>query len=962
MRARDSDNGRIRGAQRGGISKYNTKAINSTNAVEEIATVTINNTLLTYTQDNDPGAAAAEWDFHYPISTTGISRETNNSGRIATADIQVDTYDNVYHAVGIGAVTKFNSQGEQLAQFVVPIDASDAAGQHVFITSIAVDAYQNVYVGVGDEYNYLGSEYTRIFCYAYQDDGSYAQAWSFDTTDHHIVDLSIFNGDLITLEVEYGLLFTTGNESANKPNTKLRIYPSGANTVLPPSTPTVDIDLGLYTTDGDPIGRRIAVREDGVVYVVARSAHGSGMTNYPDTATKQSKGRIIKFNPYGDTPSTALWTLTAETYVMASESPNSGLGGVGTGIAVGKRNTSTGHYQIYSCGPRVDGSSGSGIDFDMIMIQDKGPSFDIDTPAGVGWGVTGASNGAKEDEGLGANLENLHRNHIRIAIDSDETTVAFPYGGYLDTAGFFTAYLLKAADGAAVETGASPNGNIEDSTYVFGLLGGTQAMVTAVAFPNTKPTYDDATVLTPERVYVGMTAKLDGSQLIGDHLHSRTLVTSTMAAPGTAPRTVKAYAVAAGNIGEFDNGSTVNTIGTASLQAAPTYVQAATLFEKAYFIDGLNYVEVDASDDSVTTWKSTTSGEIPPRCRLIEQWRGRMVLARDPEDPQNWHMSALGKPNDWQQFPPVITATQAISGNNSRSGLVPDIVNTMVPFTDDVLLFGGDKSIWRLTGDPMAGGQLDQVSGDTGMSFGRPWCLDPNGTLYFFGSKGGVFRMNVRGEIDRLSVNTIERRLQNVDLSTHFMRLVWGYREEGLYVYQVPYSTTGAIVSHWFWEASTDAWWEDKIGNLSKNPRSVHLIDGDAVGDRRVLLGGFDGIVRQVDLDANDDDGTGIDSYVTMGPIAPPDAHQQFLYTQPEIVLANDQGGARWELFADHEPDDLGVSKVSGGLVSGRNPAKPARVRGDVVYLRLRNATADERWAYEKGVIRASRGGRARVR
>ena len=123
-------------------------------------------------------------------------------------------------------------------------------------------------------------------------------------------------------------------------------------------------------------------------------------------------------------------------------------------------------------------------------------------------------------------------------------------------------------------------------------------------------------------------------------------------------------------------------------------------------------------------------------------------------------MSAIEDPGDWNVAPSVPTVKQAVSGLSSRAGRVPDIINCIVPYSDDLLLFGGDKSIWRMTGDPMSGGQLDLVTEQTGMGWGRPYTKDPNGILYFYGSRGSVYRW-VPGQPvpERISLYTVERRL-----------------------------------------------------------------------------------------------------------------------------------------------------------------------------------------------------------
>ena len=91
------------------------------------------------------------------------------------------------------------------------------------------------------------------------------------------------------------------------------------------------------------------------------------------------------------------------------------------------------------------------------------------------------------------------------------------------------------------------------------------------------------------------------------------------------------------------------------------------------------------------------------------------------------------------------TATIAVAGNNSDAGELGDIINCLIPYSDDILIFGGDAAIWLMRGDPMDGGQIDLLTDSVGMAWGRPWCRDPYGVIYFFGSRGGVYQLDPSG-------------------------------------------------------------------------------------------------------------------------------------------------------------------------------------------------------------------------
>lgn len=423
-------------------------------------------------------------------------------------------------------------------------------------------------------------------------------------------------------------------------------------------------------------------------------------------------------------------------------------------------------------------------------------------------------------------------------------------------------------------------------------------------------------------------------------------------------RDMKNVAVLGGTIKTFTTSAIATpTGGSAALSSTAQYVQSALLFQKIYFTDGTGAYKVyDPKTDAVTDYESESSGEIAERCKLIESWRGRIVLARSPDDPQNWFMSEKDDPLNWDFFPPVPNEIQATAGNNSKAGLVPDIVNTMVPYSDDVLFFGGDKTIWQMSGDPAEGGRLDLLTDITGMSFGRPWTKDPNGVLYFFGSRGGLYQLVPGSPPRRLSMNRIERRLQDVDLSTHYMRLVYNYRDEGIHIFQMPFSGTGAVIKHWFYDIKHDAFWEDEINSTSVNPTSVFVLDGDAVGDRIMILGCADGFVRDWDEDATDDSDVSstnvpIDALVTLGPINSEQASRNVQLSGFTAVMDNSFDGGRYEYFASEEPDSIGAVRRTGALQVGMNPPKWDRTSGAYGWVRLRNSAESQRFALERAYI-----------
>lgn len=488
-------------------------------------------------------------------------------------------------------------------------------------------------------------------------------------------------------------------------------------------------------------------------------------------------------------------------------------------------------------------------------------------------------------------------------------------------------------------------------------------------------TLDSSTAITGAASDLSVTLIYDPSAV--STVHKLRLVTASVET-GTRREQVN-LAVANGDLKRYVSGATAHTtLEAGAFNANAEFIDSTVLFEQAFVIDGGNYkvVRYDSGGAlEVDDYTAVTGGRIPPNAKLITNWRGRVVVGRLASNPHEWVMSAIDDPYDWDIYPPVVTSAQAIAGTASRAGQTPDIINAMVSYNDDLLYFGGDRSIYRLTGDPMSGGQMDLITDVTGMSFGRPYTKDPDGNLFFFGSRGGVYVMPYGGIPTRLSRDRIERRMQDLDLSSFYVEMVWNYRDEGLHVFVFPYGAGGTLVQHWFWDKKNDAWFEDEFGDAFSSPTydvqptAVYVLDGDDADDRKVAIGGRDGYVRIWDETANDDDGTAIDSRVLIGPYQLANAGREVRLSRFAPVLASDQGGCNFEMYFSDTADELGKVLLKGVLRPGRSGTYPARARGSFVALRLQNAqeagsdnSISARWAFETATVWASMAGPQRMR
>ena len=418
-------------------------------------------------------------------------------------------------------------------------------------------------------------------------------------------------------------------------------------------------------------------------------------------------------------------------------------------------------------------------------------------------------------------------------------------------------------------------------------------------------------------------------------------------------RVVTLLAVSQGTVKVADAGATAwvaVTNGAAALITSGT-IMSAVLNQKVYFADGTNYKFYNPATNAMAAW-TATAGALPVdgngnKPRLITMWRGRIVLSGILNDPQNWFMSAVDDATNFDYAPLSITPTQAVAGNNSTLGRIGDMVTGLAPFSDDVMLFGGDHTLWMMRGDPMAGGQIDRISDTIGMAWGEAWCKDPYGRIYFVSNRMGIYQIEP-GSLPKRVSQSIEQLVKDVNTGTHTIRLIWSDRFQGLHVF-ITKTASAAAATHLFWESRTGAWWKDVFKNQNHNPLCCVTVDGNEPDDRVVVLGSWDGYVRFLDEAATRDDGSDIESSVMIGPLTTPDLDDVIL-KDIQAVMGDASGDVTFEVRVGETAEAAAKAApiLTGTWTKGRNFTNHVRQSGYAVFVRI---SSNSPWAME--VIRA---------
>ena len=814
----------------------------------------------------------------------------------------IDARGMLYVVDGNSQWAQINPAGEVVYKRSIPTVSGN-------VRAIAVDSNYDVYVGVS-----IGGTQAdaRMWRFRAEPDGTYTLAWELE------VQTAAGNTGYVTdIKIVDGALYCICAEAAVAADCEVTVY-NTPRTSVAPSAPDVQFATELYAGS-------IAVNAAGDIFTTAQEA----------VASPNADQWLTKYDSQG----TEIWqieSLAGSTHVAGAAPANYHPGGIGLGVVV---NSEGDLYTI--------GNQASGIDQDarFCKIVDDGDAPNMD-PAGSYWEQTNASS------------LNFSFPFPRIAIDSFDNVYFSADFDDADDGHWVFGYEKDGAGGVAVPTIVYPEGTVATGERGRGIS-------VAVAPFNETPEYQSGGPTRAEFIYCFLQSSLAATV---DDLNVRKLrlVSAANVAAGTSARSVQVISAADGDIMKIASGSgggvTPGGSGTLTppqLETDPQLVQAVTAFQKIFISDGVNDVYYDPIDDVVKKWNATGAGKLPPRCKLLGLWRGRAMKARDPDNPHAWHASELGNFFGWEMLPKVISQTQAMTSSlQDGPGEVPDIINSIMPYNRDFCVFGCDSHMYMMRGDPAAGGQIEEISDITGTSLGSPWTKDPEGALYFFGSKGGLYRWVPGGIPERLSAMSIDRELFDIDLTNHYIAMQWSHREDGLRIMQLPFGDGGTEVSQYFWERKTGGWHVDTLDDTDHNPTAVMTLDGDDPDDRIVMFACEDGYIRYVDETAHSDDGEKIDANVLYGPYYSPEGIAIYV-DRFAIELDREGSGCMFEWYATESVDDpLGAPQWSGELGPGHNGFRQdGNCRGIYLWLKLVNASDEQTFAITDVDVRMGNAG-----
>lgn len=254
---------------------------------------------------------------------------------------------------------------------------------------------------------------------------------------------------------------------------------------------------------------------------------------------------------------------------------------------------------------------------------------------------------------------------------------------------------------------------------------------------------------------------------------------------------------------------------------------------------------------------------VPQGNHLLTRYLGRMVLAGEPEH-ICW-MSRAGYPNDWEFGAPPDDLARAVESHASEWGALSGPITALIAFSDDYLLFGQRDSIWRLVGDPLAGGRTVNVTQAIGILGYRAWCITPESELVFMGSEG-LFRLAPGGMSFPVPISRdqLPRELLGINPLVYNVVLVYDRVAVGIHIFIL--HTSGGSRKHWWFDWRNKTFWPVEL-NVEDVPYDAFWYEGDLETAAAAILGCEDGGLRQFSDSSTAEPGEHFESYCDYGPI-----------------------------------------------------------------------------------------------
>jgi hypothetical protein len=295
-------------------------------------------------------------------------------------------------------------------------------------------------------------------------------------------------------------------------------------------------------------------------------------------------------------------------------------------------------------------------------------------------------------------------------------------------------------------------------------------------------------------------------------------------------------------------------------------VSMCFLDQVVFFASGVSTIGTMSTSTLICSTLQPTVGTVPPFCTLDAAWRGRLCLAGDINNPQNFYMSRLGVPTDWNYA--ATDGAAAVAGNLSQSGQIGEPITCIIPFNDDLMIISTVDSVWLLEGDPADGGSIVRLTREGGILGPYSWTIDPVGNLYYI-TTAGLWKVNPIWSVYRppelMSGQGFSQFFENLNPNLQTITMSWDAQNKYIKIFVTP-SPVGAAGVHIIFDTRNGGYWPFQYPANIGPTCVAGYISGNLATTQIIALGGQDGKVYTESTTALDDVGTAILASATYSP------------------------------------------------------------------------------------------------
>jgi len=367
---------------------------------------------------------------------------------------------------------------------------------------------------------------------------------------------------------------------------------------------------------------------------------------------------------------------------------------------------------------------------------------------------------------------------------------------------------------------------------------------------------------------------------------------------------------------------------------------------------------------------TTNFGQLPARFNILKQYRNRLAISGNDNDPHQWYLLRQDNPYDAKYAQDDFQSP--VAGQDAGAGKIGDIVTACIPYGDDYCLWGSVGAIWVMRGDPADNGSLDSLDDTVGVVDKDAWCKDDRKNLYVL-DVTGLYRIPYPlGKPQALvDEDVIPTFIDDLKINPENQRITLQYDQNRKGVQICVTDIQLGTNSNYYYDLVTKGFFPE-IYPDNGSVYSMHFYNADEPKYRNLLLGCADGHIRVFDDAAKDDD-TGtlavpasepIDSWVLLGPqIIGPDYDTLAILNWLYFITAGggaggsiaDSNDITYDVFFGNDAEtviekcDADSTPFSGTVTApGRSNRKRLRGKGVFAGIKIGNDTAGQTWGIER--------------